>query len=64
MRPTRRFVNNAAVSFGLISLIVLSVAAATDDPLTRISNYKQWTKVLQDLPENTFTASDLAAVGG
>jgi hypothetical protein len=62
MKTSRR-ISFAAVSLTPFLLILISVTATNDDPLVRISNYKQWSRVTQELTPQIFTI-DPATLGG
>jgi len=59
MNTSNRGISVAAVSM----LLLIGVMASTDDSLSRIANYKQWSTATQDVPLQNFNP-DLASVGG
>ena len=59
MKTSYRGISAAAVSL----LLLFVVAASTEDALTRITDYKQWSKATQDLPLSSINL-DAASLGG
>jgi len=59
MKTSYRGISAAAVSL----LLLVGVVASTDDSLTRIADYKQWSKATQDIPLTNLNL-DAASVGG
>jgi hypothetical protein len=46
-----------------VLLLLMTAAASTDDALSRIANYKQWSQASQDLA-NDITTIDPNSIGG
>jgi len=59
MKTSYRGISAAAVSL----LLLVGVVASTDDSLTRVADYKQWSKATQDIPLTNINL-DAASVGG
>ena len=59
MKTSYRGISAAAVSL----LLLVGVVASTDDSLTRVADYKQWSKATQDIPLTNLNL-DAASVGG
>ena len=59
MKTSYRGISAAAVSL----LLLVGVVASTDDSLTRVADYKHWSKATQDIPLTNINL-DAASVGG
>jgi hypothetical protein len=68
MKINSRRIPRLTLSLGLLSLALMSVSASNGDPITKIANYRQWSKVTQEISEtfqiSTIDLSNLSAIGG